>query len=296
MKSSLTVSLTVGAIALVTALPKVASASIVTLGQSGDVPINADFDGDGRSDISVWRPSNGQWWTIPSSASTNTPVLKATWGLPGDVPINADFDGDGKADVAIWRPSNGMWWIVQSTAGTRVQQWGLNGDVPVPADYDGDGKDDLAVWRPSNGTWYLVQSTNGVREQQWGLSGDIPIAAQGDHYIGADFIVVRNSDHMVYTLGSAFGDVYVRQSPSGTETPVAAPFSCYHDTAGTFNTSNGRWTVPGQDTLWFGSPGDIPLPGRYRGSDLGMGAQRAVYRPSTGQWLIHDFGQAYCFN
>jgi len=289
-------SLALASVALGIALPSTAHAAIVQWGQQGDVPINADFDGDGRSDITVWRKTTGEWWTIPSS--TGVGFLKATWGGIGDVgdiPVAADYDGDGKADVAIFRPSTHQWWIALSSGGVTVPMWGDPGDIPVPADYDGDGKDDIAIWRPSTGTWWLAQSTKGVRTQQWGQSGDIPIGAQVDSYMGADFVVLRPSTRQLFTLSSSFGGSSTRLVPSFTETPVAAPFYCYADTIGTFNTSTGRWTVPGQDTLWFGMAGDIPLPGLYRGSNLGMSAQRAVFRPSTGRWIIHDV-QSYCVN
>ena len=46
--------------------------------------ISGDFDGDGETDLAVWRPAEGNWYIVFSATGTWT-VLQ--WGLPGDMPL-----------------------------------------------------------------------------------------------------------------------------------------------------------------------------------------------------------------
>ncbi|MEO5680069.1 MAG: VCBS repeat-containing protein [Acidimicrobiales bacterium] len=88
----------------------------------------ADFDGDHKTDLSVFRPSSSTWF-VANSAGGDT---ARAFGTSGDVPVPGDYDGDGKSDIAVFRPSTGTWFVANSAGGDTARAFGTSGDVPVP--------------------------------------------------------------------------------------------------------------------------------------------------------------------
>ncbi|MBV5331808.1 S8 family serine peptidase, partial [bacterium] len=108
-----------------------------------------DFSGDGKSDVSIFRPSTGKWYVNGYS-----PIYGLAFGATGDIPVAGDYNGDGKTEAAIFRPSTGKWYVNGYSAIYGLA-FGSPGDIPVPGDYNGDGKTDVAIFRPSTGKWYV---------------------------------------------------------------------------------------------------------------------------------------------
>ena len=96
-------------------------------GQAEDKPVLGDFDGDGRTDYAVFRPSNRVWYI----QQTTQGFYAVQWGLPDDLLVPADYDGDGKTDLAVYR--DGIWYQLRSNGNAfYAEQFGLAGDIPAP--------------------------------------------------------------------------------------------------------------------------------------------------------------------
>ena len=243
-----------------------------------------DFDGDGRADISVFRPSSGVWYLNRSQLGFSA----TPFGLATDLVAAADYDGDGKTDIAVWRPSTGIWYVLRSSDNTfSARQWGQSGDLPQPGDYDGDGQADLAVWRPSNGVWFILKSgNNSFQAQQWGLSTDKPVSGDYDGDGRADLAVWRPATGTWYLLNSSNGTVAITPWGLPDDRPIPADYDGDGKTdLAIWRPSNGTWYVLRSQAGFlgqqWGAAADIPAPADYDGDGR---ADLTVWRPANGVW------------
>lgn len=245
-----------------------------------------DYTGDGRADITVFRPSNGMWLMIDSGTDQ---ISEVQWGAPNDVPVPGDYDADGVGDRAVWRPSSGEWYTQSSSnTGSWGAQWGTAGDVPVPGDYDGDGRTEYAVWRPSDKHWHFKTVDGASWSILWGEPGDVPVPGDYDGDGVDDIAVWRRSTGMWYIATSA-GGVIERQWGAPSDVPVPGDYDGDGiDQIAVWRPATGEWIWLSEDRLsvfvkQWGTKSDTPVPGDYDGDGT---LDPAVYRSSEGRWHV----------
>jgi len=253
------------------------------------VGLNApfDFDADRRTDLSIFRPSQGEWWYLRSSDGLDRAF---SFGNSADRLAPADYTGDGKADISFWRPSTGEWFVMRSESATYYAfPFGTTGDTPVAGDFDGDGRSDNTIFRASTNTWYINRSSGGTDIVSFGQSGDKPVVGDYDGDLRADIAVWRPSLGQWWIRRSSTGIVYVVSFGGSADRPVQGDFTGDGKTDTAFyRSSTGEWFIlRSEDNSYFAVPfgigSDTPIPGDYDGDgryDL------AVFRPSTATWFV----------
>ena len=248
-----------------------------------------DFDGDAKTDLSIFRPAPGEWWINRSSNNTN---FAAQFGASSDKIVPADYTGDGKTDFAFFRPSSGQWFVLRSEDFSFFAfPFGNSTDTPVPADFDGDGKADAAVFRSSTLTWYINKSSGGTDIIGFGAAGDKPVVADYDGDGKADIAIYRNNAGISewWIRRSSNATVFALQFGNSTDKAVQGDYTGDGKTdVAIFRPSNGNWFILRSEdfsffSFPFGASTDVPSPGDYDGDGK---TDAAIFRPSNSTWYV----------
>jgi len=250
----------------------------------------SDFDGDAKTDVSVYRPTAGNWYALNSS---NGSSQAAHWGIQTDVPVPQDYDGDNIRDFAVWRPMDGNWYVIRSSDSTvEAVHWGNPGDITVVGDYDGDGKGDFGIYRPSTGFWFPLRSSDfDCTPAFWGIPNSDDRPAQGD-FDGdgkTDVTIYRPSEGNWFWINSSNGAIGAAHWGISTDINVQADYDGDGKTdIAVYRPSEGNWYIINSQSgsvsaFHWGLATDVPVPGDYDGDGK---TDVTAYRPSEGNWYI----------
>lgn len=253
-----------------------------------------DFDGDGRADISVFRPDpdplNNYWYIRRSS---DNQIYTFEWGIQTDKIAPADYDGDGKTDIAVWRESEGSFYIFNSSNNSvRIENFGLPGDVLTVGDWDGDGKADLSSYRDAaQSTFFYRGSLNNpngnITYGPWGTTGDKPIRGDFDGDAKMDAAVFRPSNNTWYIRNSS--DNSIRYDFWGLATDKFVPADYDGDAKTDLAVfRSGTWYIKQSSNnqpqfVNWGLSTDTLVPADYDGDGK---ADVAVFR--NGTWYLNQ--------
>lgn len=233
----------------------------VPFGKLGDVPVPADYDGDGITDLALFRPGvsaagvpgagasgdQSSWWLCLSGGSPWSPATPAT-----------------KCDAYV------------------AVNFGIREDIPFPSlNFDGAGSTgELAVYRPSTKTWY------------WAIGQAWPSTPPWPHGSSAPWLGGVG-------VGDSNAGVYVPM-PGLYDTDAKTDLVVYNPATATFSlrlstTSWGTQLTRSFDASFIPSgagtaaerAGAIPVPGMY---SLQGGVHRlalALWDPATGAWSVN---------
>ena len=278
----------------VSATPQAAPQQTPPPSPQADIPVPGDYDGLGRAEMALYRPSTGQWFINSPVTGTRT----VSFGMPNvDIPVPASYDGTHRTDIAVFRPTTGQWFIVNSTTGrVYITQFWATGDIPVPRDYDGVGRADLAIFRPSTAQWAIIHSSGAANVFQFGAPGDFPTPADFDGDGKVDLAIFRPSTGVWGIIYSSHPAAIVQYGLPG-DIPVPRDYDGVgHAEIAVFRPSSDQWWIigprgPAQTPIQFGVPGqDLPEPANLLGDGR---ADLVTYRPATAEWAVSGLHTAY---
>jgi hypothetical protein len=142
----------------------------VALGRPTDQPITGDWDGDGRTDVGVYRTESRRFILAAADGTAQS----IGFGRRGDIAVTGDWNGDGRTDVGVFRPATSTFWLRAADGAMSSVRFGSTSSIPIAGDWDGDGRSQIGVYDPATSTFRLSRQIGGTRTVTYGSPGSIP--------------------------------------------------------------------------------------------------------------------------
>ena len=156
---------------------------VVQFGRPGDVPVVGDWDGDGRTDLGVYRPSEHTFY-LSIGASGITAIRRRATAGPAARPLAGDWDGNGVDTVAMFDPeTRSLLWATSNRPDAEWRETTFSSgsaDSPVAGKWGCIGRSDLAFYRAQQGVFLLSPGSATSVSVPFGRPGDIPVAGDWD--------------------------------------------------------------------------------------------------------------------
>jgi hypothetical protein len=267
--------------------------------------VAGDFDGDGKTDLALFRSTNGRIWTVQSS-SGNGGIGSTAIGMPDWLPAMGDYDGDGKGDYSWFVPKTQVWRVYESSRGYAERlprvQFGDANDIPVPADFDGDNRTDMVLYRRATGRIKVLESATS---RQWESTiGDpwwiaVPANYDGDGQADLAWFVPRTTVWRIYRSSrgdaermprvqiGALGDVPV---PADFDGDGKADVAVFCEVSGKIWVRYSSLHYTNLVSTSMGMPTWLPTVGDYDGDGK---ADFSWFIPATQTWRVYESSKGY---
>lgn len=259
-----------------------------------------DLNGDGKTDVFMWRDSNKDWTVnLSSGAGFTMNVWTGAWGSDGPTFV-ADLNGDRRTDVFMWRDSDKSWMVNLSTgSGFNMQRWvgGWGSDGPVRVgDFNGDGRADVMMWRASDASWTVNLSTgSGFTQQRWYGFGGMPTHVGDLDGNGKSDIFMWSEAEKLWLVNLSTGSGFVTRRWAGawgSDGPINVGDLNGDGRTDVFMYRAGDWTVNlstgsgFSQQRWLGACGsDGPMElGDFNGDGR---TDVLVWRDANKDWLVN---------